>query len=189
MSEEGTKKKRKNPITDTSFLIFTGLALVAASLCYARGEEVFWRGWETSISMFVDITPRLMAAFVIAGFVEVLVARDLVSKWIGEKSGLKGILVAAIAGVITPGGPMISFPLIAALYKLGADFGPLVSYLTSWGLMGMQRIVVWELPFMGLRFVSLRFLVSLVLPIIAGLIARRLEHYVGRGVEMRGDLR
>jgi len=109
-----------------------------------------------------------------AGFVEVLVPKDLITKWIGEKSGIRGILIATAAGVVTPGGPMISFPLIAALYRLGADFGPLVGYLTSWELMGMQRIIVWEIPFMGIRFALLRFTVSLLLPIIAALTAQRL---------------
>jgi hypothetical protein len=35
MSTE-TERRKKNPFTDTSFLIFTGLALIAASLCFVR---------------------------------------------------------------------------------------------------------------------------------------------------------
>ena len=171
---QDTHRKRRNPFIDTSFLIFAALALVAGAVCYSRGKDVFFEGVNSSLSLFLDIALRLSAAFLMAGFVEVLVPKDLVTKWIGEKSGIKGILIATVAGVVTPGGPMISFPLIAALYRLGADFGPLVGYLTSWELMGIQRIIVWEIPFMGIRFASLRFAVSLLLPIIAGLIAQRL---------------
>ena len=171
------RKKKRNPFVDTSFLIFAALAAVAGAVCYSRGKDVFFEGVNSSLSLFLDITPRLSAAFLMAGFVEVLVPKDLITKWIGEKSGIKGILIATAAGVATPGGPMISFPLIAALYKLGADFGPLVGYLTSWELMGIQRIIVWEIPFMGIRFAALRFAVSLLLPIIAALTAQRLASH------------
>jgi uncharacterized membrane protein YraQ (UPF0718 family) len=182
-----SKRRKKNPITDTSFLIFAGLAFVAASLCFLKSWDVFCKGWDFSISMFLDIMPRIIAAFVMAGFIEAMVPKDFITKWIGQKSGLRGIVIAEVAGILTPGGPMISFPLIAALYKLGADFGPLICYVTSWELIGIQRIVVWEMPFMGVKFVTFRFVVSLVLPIIAGLIARRLVGSVGKGLEAKGS--
>ena len=176
MSQD-TRKKKRNPFLDTSFLIFAALAVVAGGVCYSRGKDVFCVGVNSSLSLFLDIAPRLSGAFLMAGFVEVLVPKDLITKWIGEKSGTRGILIATAAGVVTPGGPMISFPLIAALYRLGADFGPLVGYLTSWELMGIQRIIVWEIPFMGIRFAALRFAVSLLLPIIAALTAQRLASH------------
>ncbi len=185
MSNE-TERRKKNPFTDTSFLIFAGLALVAASLCFMKSWDVFCKGWDFSIDLFLDIMPRLIAAFIVAGFIEAMVPKDFVTRWIGEKSGLKGIFIAEVAGILTPGGPMISFPLIAALYKLGADFGSLVCYLTAWELIGIQRMVVWEMPFMGVKFVTFRFVVSLALPIIAGLMARRLVGYTGQGLEARG---
>jgi uncharacterized membrane protein YraQ (UPF0718 family) len=182
-----TGRRKKNPFTDTSFLVFAGLAFVAASLCFMKGWDVFRQGWDFSIDLFVDIMPRLIAAFIVAGFIEAMVPRDFITKWIGEKSGLRGIVIAEVAGILTPGGPMISFPLIAALYRMGADFGALVCYLTAWGVIGIQRMVVWEMPFMGVRFVAFRFIASLLLPIIAGVMARRLVDYIGQGLEVRGS--
>ena len=44
--------------------------------------------------------------------------------------GMKGILIASAAGAISPGGPFINFPLVAALYQAGAGVGaPLAGYL------------------------------------------------------------
>lgn len=122
-----------------------------------------------------------------AGYIQVLVPKDVINRWVGEKSGIRGVVVATLGGVLTPGGPMISFPLIAALYKLGADSGPLVAYLTSWELLGIQRIIVWEIPFMGLRFALLRFGVSMILPIIAGLTAKKLMAYLGGSFKMEKE--
>jgi uncharacterized membrane protein YraQ (UPF0718 family) len=172
-------EKRNGPFVDSSFLLFLVLAIIAGALSYAKGKDFFLKGLDESWVLLFFILPRLMGAFVLAGFVEVMVPKDMIHRWIGEKSGMRGIVIAAVAGMVTPGGPLISFPLIAALYKLGADSGPLVAYLTSWELLGVQRIIVWELPLMGMRFALLRFLASMVLPILAGITARKLVSYIG----------
>jgi len=65
--------------------------------------------------------------------------------------------------------------LVVALAAAGADIGALVAYLTSWSVLGLTRIIMWELPFMGTVFTATRFAASLVLPFVAGLIARRLH--------------
>jgi hypothetical protein len=65
--------------------------------------------------------------------------------------------------------------LLAILAGAGADRGILVSYITSWALLGVQRMIVWDIPLMGVDFSVLRFAVSLPLPILAGYIARRIS--------------
>lgn len=164
-----------NAILTPSFWIFSALAAGAGLLCYLKGEDVFFKGLRASFSLLVDVIPRLIPAFLLAGLLEVLSPKGIITRWIGKNSGMKGIVVASLGGMFTPGGPMVSFPLIAALAGLGAEAGPLIAYLTAWAVLGIQRIVVWEIPFMGFHFAVLRFAVSLALPIIAGLIANRLS--------------
>ena len=67
---------------------------------------------------------------------------------------------------------MTSFPLVGALHEAGTGRRALVAYLTSWSTLGFQRIILWEVPLMGIEFAVLRFLASLPLPILAGVIAR-----------------
>ena len=66
---------------------------------------------------------------------------------------------------------MLSFPLVLALKAAGANTPALITYLTSWSLLGVHRIVMWEIPLFGTEFAVVRFLVSLPMPILAGLIA------------------
>ncbi len=120
------------------------------------------------------ILPVLGAALLLAGFVQAGIARDTISHWLGAKSGFRGLAVATLAGAATPGGPMAAFPLVLALAAGGADHGALITYITAWSLNGFQRILVWEIPILGPEFAALRFLASLPLPILAGLLARRL---------------
>jgi hypothetical protein len=58
------------------------------------------------------------------------------------------------------------------LYKGGASLSALVACMTSWSLFGFQRVLAWELPFMGTRFLLARVLPALVFPIVAGYLVR-----------------
>lgn len=168
----------KKIFADKSLLLFFVIALLAGYGCYATGgKTAVLRGLNAGLSLLWMVSSRLLAAIFLAGFVQVLLPRDLIVKWVGAKSGLRGILIASSVGVITPGGPMLSFPLVAALFKLGAGYGPLIAYLTSWELLSFYRAVIWELPFMGLRFTALRFFVSLALPVLAGLMAQKISGF------------
>jgi uncharacterized membrane protein YraQ (UPF0718 family) len=88
---------------------------------------------------------------------------------------MRGLLVALAAGTVTPGGPSSGYALLAVLAGAGADRGALVTYITAWAMLGVQRIIIWDIPFMGTDFAVLRFASSVAMPIIAGLIARRLS--------------
>ena len=83
-----------------------------------------------------------------------------------------------MAGVITPGGPFTSFPIVFALWVAGADIGALVAYIAAWSLIGIYRLVIWEIPMMGMDLSLLRFFVSIPLPILAGFAARWLVKYL-----------
>ncbi|MCL6709235.1 permease [Pseudomonas sp. R2.Fl] len=126
----------------------------------------------------VSLLPHLVLGLLIAAAVTVLVPRHRVARWLGADSGMKGLLVATFIGAVMPGGPFASFPLVFALSQAGADIGALIAFLIAWAAIGVNRLVIWEIPFMGLEFSTLRFLSSLPLPIIAGVIARVLcERY------------
>jgi uncharacterized membrane protein YraQ (UPF0718 family) len=84
--------------------------------------------------------------------------------------------MATLAGIVTPGGPMVSVPLLVVLANSGMALGPMVAYMTSWSLFGMQRIIAWEAPLMGWRFVIIRVVPSLAFPVIAGLLVKLYHH-------------
>jgi uncharacterized membrane protein YraQ (UPF0718 family) len=86
------------------------------------------------------------------------------------------IFAGFVAGILTPGGPLVSIPIMAVFYKGGASLSALVAYMTSWSLFGFQRVLAWELPFMGTRFLFARVLPTLVFPIVAGYLVRFIYH-------------
>jgi uncharacterized membrane protein YraQ (UPF0718 family) len=160
-------------VFDRSFWIFAALAAATGAACFiVAGPAAFWASFREDAEIFALVMPKLGAALLVAGFIQVLLPRDKVARWIGERSGLRGVALASVAGMVTPGGPMTSFPLVTALHAAGTGRSALIAYLTSWSTLGLQRILAWELPLMGVEFAALRFVVSLPLPLVAGLVSR-----------------
>ncbi len=155
-----------------SLFVFFGLALAAGfSVYYFKGPAAYERAIEDAWNLMFFIAPRVGAAVLIAAFLQILVPKEVISRLIGENAGIKSVIIAAVAGSLTPGGPLTSFPVVIALYAAGANKGALVAYLSSWAIIGMQRIIVWELPLLGPDVTAIRVGASILLPIIAGTIA------------------
>ena len=51
----------------------------------------------------------------------------------------------------------------------------LIAYAGGWALLGVQRILIWELHLLGPDFAITRYLISIPLPILAALLARRIR--------------
>ena len=161
---------------DLPTIILSVLALAFAAVAYWKDPGLPWVGVKTGLSLIWFILPRLVPALILTGMLQVVIPQDTVARYFGHGAGLKAILFAAAAGILTPGGPMVSVPLLVVLANSGMALGPMVAYMTSWSLFGMQRIISWEAPFMGWRFVMIRVASSLVFPVLAGWIVKVYFH-------------
>jgi uncharacterized membrane protein YraQ (UPF0718 family) len=152
---------------DLSMFILVILAAATAGLAYWKDPGLPWSGAKTGLSLLWFIVPRLIPALILAGMLQVLIPQQVVARYFGTQSGFAAICLAAAAGVITPGGPMVSVPLLV-VSNSGMALGPLVAYMTSWSLFGIQRIIAWEAPLMGWHFVAVRVAPSFLFPVLAG---------------------
>jgi uncharacterized membrane protein YraQ (UPF0718 family) len=176
------RQSRWQVVFNPTNAFFAGVAALAAwTLAEREGraavETALWEAGE----LLLIIAPILVTAVLISGYVQTMVPRDAMERWLGRGSGLRGLTLAAMAGALTPGGPFAAFPLVVALWESGAGFGVCVAYLTSWSVLGIQRALVWEIPLLGADFVLLRLAASLVLPLVAGILADRLDPARKRG--------
>ena len=171
---------------DGSLLFLMVFAAGSALACWlVKGTEAFQAAAWHELGMLLQVVPLISGGVLLGGFAQALIPQAVVRRWLGEGSGVMGLLIAAGVGAFVPGGPSTSFPLVLALTAAGADAGVVIAFITGWAVLGVNRIVVWELPFMGVEFAAVRFLASLPLPLIAGLLARKLPIAVRPPV--RGD--
>ena len=122
--------------------------------------------------IFVLLVMFVPAVLLLASFVEIMLPKSVVERWLGAGSGVKGIMVSSLAGMFTPGGPFLAFPLVLALYRAGADWAPLIAYITAWSMNSVTRLLVFEIPFVGVELPMVRLIACFALPPLAGLTAR-----------------
>ncbi|MEM1009801.1 MAG: permease [Myxococcota bacterium] len=148
--------------------IFLSVVLFGlVGLALWKGEGTFQAGLKASFTQSGKLLPVLVIAFLIAGFVEVLLPKSFVQNWLSNASGWRGLGVAWLAGALTPAGSLVGLPIAASLYKAGAGIGVLITYLTSLAVLSTIRIPL-EIGIYGIKLTLLRIAASFFLPPLAG---------------------
>jgi len=156
---------------DISFFVLFIITVILIFIAYwIKGWNLPFSGLVQGGRMFWNVAPNLLIGFALAGIVQVLVPTEYIAKILGEGSGLKGILVATVAGALAPGGPYVNVPIVASLYKSGAGIGPLAAFLTAWGIIPLNRSLVYEIPLLGTQFALARYASSIIFPFVIGII-------------------
>lgn len=154
-------------------IIMGVIAVALLYIGYQRGGGEHVVGLKSAGNLLVQILPLLIFAFIVAGMMQALIPRELIAKWVGVESGLRGILIGSVLGGLMPGGPMTSLPVAAGLLRVGASIGTMVAFLTGWSLLAFTRLPM-EIGIMGWKFALIRLACVFFFPPIAGLIANKL---------------
>jgi len=152
-------------------IVMAIFAIILLFIGYSRGEGQHIVGIKSALKMTTQILPLLIFAFIMAGMIQVLLPRELLSKWIGEGAGMRGIFIGTIAGGITPGGPYVSLPLAAGFLRAGAGVGTMVAFITAWSLWAVSRLPM-EIGILGWKFTVVRLACTFFFPPIAGFLAQ-----------------
>ncbi|MBB44295.1 MAG: hypothetical protein CMM44_11115 [Rhodospirillaceae bacterium] len=160
-----------------AILMWVGVFLLLW-LAWRKHDGTLKKGTSVGWGYFLMMTPRLCCALTIAVFAAELLPGETISKWLGSESGFQGIIIASFAGLLIPAGGVIAFPMALAMYKIGVGIPQLVAFLTTWEIFAIHRILAWEIPFLGYRFVTLRIASSFFLPPLAGVFAALIVFYL-----------
>jgi uncharacterized membrane protein YraQ (UPF0718 family) len=160
-------------IFDGNFWIVLGLLVLLSGLAWGRGgTPLVGEALVSGLRLLLRFGAVIVLSFLVAGLAEALMPREWVSAALGEDSGWRGLLLASVAGIVTPAGPFVSMPLAAGLLRSGAAPAAVVTFLASWSLLAAHRLFAWEVPILGASFAFTRWGLCLVLPIAAGALTR-----------------
>lgn len=154
-----------------ALLVLATMLGALAALAHRRDPALHGQAFGIARDQLRLIALRLPLALLAASMLGELLPRERLVDLLGPQSGWRGIALASAFGALLPGGPMVSFPFVILLKQAGMGFAPLVALVTAWSVLAIHRVLSFELPLMGTRFVSLRILASLALPPIAGALA------------------
>jgi len=164
------EKKKKTKSIDGSLIVLGILIVAGIIISFIKG------GWDLTSSGFMrsghlleSIWLRILLGFMLGGFIQAIIPRELVKKWIGSSSGIKGILIGSYGAIIATGSPYIWLPVVASLHRAGAGVGPILSLVTARGILSLQMLIVWQVPFFGAELAMSRYIPCLFVPPIVGL--------------------
>jgi uncharacterized membrane protein YraQ (UPF0718 family) len=167
--------KKNNGRIDTALIVLCTLVFLALALSLIKGGwHLTSSGLLKSAHLFNKVWFRLLLGFFLGGCIQVLIPKELILKWLGADSGFKGILIGSYLGIFATGGPYVWMPVVASLYKSGADIGPVISMIAARGIIGLQMLVVWQIPFFGIELSMARYIPCLLIPPIVGILGRAL---------------
>jgi len=163
-------KQQKGKSMDLTVWILTAVAVALLAVAFWRGRDLPLAGLKAAGRTLWRNMALLLLGFAIAGLAQVVIPKELISRWLGERAGIKGILIGCVVGGLVPGAPYATFPLVAALYQGGASLGAVVGFVTAWALWSVTRLPV-EMALIEPRAALIRYAVTFVVPPLAGLLA------------------
>jgi len=111
--------------------------------------------------------------FLLLGLFDVWVPRETIIRYMGEKSGITGILLSIFLGSAAAGPLYGAFPVAAIMMKKGAGFSNILIFLGAWSTMKIPQ-VLFEISSLGAAFAIVRWAADMVGIIVMAVIIERL---------------
>ena len=112
---------------------------------------------KSNILQMLSVLPPIM---LMLGLMDVWVSREKLMKYMGDKSGIIGILLAMLIGSVAAGPMYASFPFTAVLIKKGAKFSNIIIFMNAWCLTKISTLL-FEFSALGIKFTLVRLLIDI----------------------------
>lgn len=141
--------------------------LVVSIISYFAGFNPGITIYTNFQSFFIEMLAFIPLLFILIGLFDVWVPKETIEKYIGEKSGILGIVLVIFLAMLQAGPLYGAFPVAYILYKKGTSSRNIFIYLGAFSSMKIPMIGL-EIGYLGLKFTIFRTLVSLPLFILIG---------------------
>lgn len=148
--------------------IFMGITLLLFLAVY-----LFDKGKASQVAprfyhLAVEILPMLLVVFVLMVLINLFLKPAVLVKYMGKDAGVKGWIIAIIAGIISVGAIYLWFPILKNMMDKGARPGLVATFLYNRGIK-----LPW-LPLMifyfGMKYVIILTFVTILTSILQGII-------------------
>ncbi|MDZ7672464.1 MAG: permease [Halanaerobiales bacterium] len=124
-----------------------------------------------SFKIALNIIPVLFFIFVLMGFMQVFISKELIVSWLGSSSSFISIIIGELVGSFALIQPAAVFPFAGFLQTSGANYGAILGFVMSAILIGVATIAL-EVKLFGKKFTITRNLLTFSFIFILGSIFR-----------------
>ena len=118
---------------------------------------------------FENILPQFLAILIIIGLALSILSPETITMLMGTRSGVFGVLRAALIGSITLIPGFVAFPLAAALLKNGAGYMQIAAFVSTLMMVGVVTLPL-EIKTFGKRATLIRNVAAFVFSLLAALV-------------------
>lgn len=152
--------------------IFFGIIVVLYILVGVINQQLFVKSLLFSLKIIERVIPVLIMVLVLMIIVNYFVTPRMLVKWLGEESGIKGWIVAIIAGIISSGPIYMWYPLLSQLQKKGAKQGLIAVFLYNRAVkIPLMPLLIY---YFGLVYTIVLTIVMIAMSIVQGLIVEKM---------------
>lgn len=127
----GPVQKGKGPRQPGRVFLFPVLVLAIYGILFAAAPDKALLALESSGRVLRNIALPLGLVFAVMLVLNLFVKPAQITKFIGRKAGLRGIMLSAGAGIISAGPIYVWYPLLKELREKGAAASPIAVFLYS----------------------------------------------------------
>lgn len=145
------------------YRFFIGLLILNIIVLFVApeiGKESFRITKDSLIEMLFVIPP----IFILLGLLDVWVEKDTMVKYMGEGSGIKGVLIGFFMGSAAAGPLYASFPVAKVLLAKRSKISNVLVFVGAWSTTKIP-LLLFEASSLGTEFTVTRLLINL--PVIA----------------------
>lgn len=136
------------------------VASIIILVTYIFSKEMGLKAIDTVWMSFKEMIIILPPIFVLMGLLDEWVPKDVMSKYMGEGSGWKGILISIFIGSAAAGPLYGAFPVAAVFMKKEVKLTNIFIFIGAWSTTKIPMFL-FELSSMGSKFAITRLIVSI----------------------------
>jgi len=152
-----------------AFLLVSVVLLGLSLLDRELGQQVY----DTTAYQLREMILVIPPIFILLGLLDIWVPKQTMVRFMGEGSGLKGVLLALFIGSAAAGPLYGAFPVAAVFMKKGVKLSNILIFLGAWSTTKIPMLL-FEFTALGVPFALTRLLVNLPGIIIIAAILEKL---------------
>jgi uncharacterized membrane protein YraQ (UPF0718 family) len=130
---------------------------------------------DTTVFQLKEMILVIPPVFILLGLLDIWVPKQTMVKYMGEKSGVMGILLALFIGSAAAGPLYGAFPVAAVFMKKGVKFSNILIFIGAWSTTKIPMLI-FEFTALGTAFALTRLLVDIPGIIIIAMVLSKMTN-------------
>lgn len=164
--------KLRNLIITYKWALFTFALLIAINIYIPKTGL---KANQLTVSNFLTMLSVLPPILLLIGLLDVWIPKETMIKYMGEHSGLKGLIIAFMLGSFAAGPLYAAFPVAAILLKKRAKLSNVLFFLGVWSTAKLP-MMMFEFTSFGGTFTILHIVTNLIIFLIGAVLVDKFTH-------------